>query len=283
MHKKLTFVLGLGVALYQLPVQAAVLGSSAFLPQSIQSCLDQGDCSVAEDSVFDAQGIAAFNYQEDDFSGYLLRYTLATPSSATDISESVNINPASGSTAPAPEITPLDGSVWLQVAKRYVNGSGKVSLYFDQVTPLEKSVVQRLGATNDYPSVLHFQLSADGFTNAGAFERLVLDANGSHESGDLVAAEPLPPCLAQGCSTFQELNLLGIQFVAEDDDLVLQFAGDDKRHKLYTETSAYSGNLGTEYHSREYFISSVPLPGAWLLWLTGVATLARRFRGSLPG
>lgn len=283
MRKKLSFVFGLGFALYQLPAQALELGSLTSLPQRIQGCLDEGDCAIAGQSAFDVQGIAAFSYQEDTFSGYLFRYTLTPPSAATDLSEAININPPTGGIAPAPEITPLAGSVWLQVAQRYVDGTGGVVLYLDHVTPLEKSVIQRIGSAVDYPSVLNFQLTSDAFTNAAAFKSLALNATGGIEAGDLSAGEPVVPCLAEGCSTFQQLNLLGMRFVADDDDLLLQFAADDPRGKLYTETMAYSGNLGAEYHSRDYYISSVPLPGAWLLGLTGFGFILARSRGLVRG
>ncbi|OAI26029.1 MULTISPECIES: hypothetical protein [Methylomonas] len=271
MLKKLSIVAGF--CWLHAPLQAATLGDLQSLPSAIQDCLDEADCSVADQSDFDLAGIAAFRYQAGTFDGYLLRYSLIAPSAAVDISDYPVLNlQEAAAQAQINESTPLAGTVWLKLASRYGAGGGNAALYFEHVTPVDKSVLMHLGDTT-YPDVLNFQLNDQALAAGGAYRSVALNSEGSVEAGDLVADEPLLVCISEGCGTYQALHLVGVNYAWDGANWVLQFAADDMQRELYVENTTYNGQYGYSYHNRDYYVGSVPLPAAGGLCLVGLAWL----------
>lgn len=271
MLKKLPILAGLCLPLP--PLHAATLDAIQSLPASIQDCLEEANCNVADQSDFDMGWVTAFRYQAGTFDGYLLRYSLVAPSAAVDISDYpvLNLQEASAQ-AQIYESTPLAGTVWLKLASRYGAGGGNAALYLEHVTPADKSVLMHLGDAT-YPQVLNFQLNDQALAAGGAYRSVALNSEGSVEGGDLVAEEPVLPCLADGCATFQSLYLVGVRYALDGGEWVLQFAADDLRRELYMENQTYNSGLGYEYHNRDYYVGAVPLPAAGGLWLAGLVWL----------
>lgn len=229
---------------------ASTLESLTDLPVAIQQCLTTAECNVSSESDFDHNGIAAFRYQANTVSGYLFRYPVLPPSTA--------IPPA--------------GNLWLNVLDTYSRSadSRPMLLYLDQSS---FNTLPRYGQTDEFPTVLHFELSADSLLDSRAFRNLGLSEEGVVESGDLTALEPLLPCLADGCSLSQELNLIGMSFVENNNELKLQFAPEDFRRMLYAESLSYN-QFEPFFYQRELYVQPVPLPAAWLVWLTGFGLFA---------
>ena len=272
MTVKLATIIGLGLIL-QTPSQASTIDDIQQLPAPLQSCWANGDCSIDSQSSFESGGIAAFHYVSADFSGYLFRYSLVSPSTAKSV-----VLDSQNSSEPQPIETniALSGNVWLQVADSYsVSASSRpITLYREQISPSQQAILPRLSYPDEYPSVLNFELSAASLLASSTYHTTTLDSFGGTESGDLIAAEPLLICLADGCSTNQQLNLIGMSFVQAGDQLLLQFAANDDRPKLYSESLAYNTPLLGTLAQRDWYVRPVPLPAAWLVWLSGFGLIA---------
>lgn len=272
MTLKLAALIGLGLILQPPTSQASTIDHIQQLPVPLQSCLTNGDCSIDRQSSFESGGIAAFHYSSADFSGYLFRYSLVSPSVAKTVAMD-NQNPSE----PQPIETniALSGNVWLQVADNYsISASSRpITLYREQVSPSQQAILPRM-SPNEYPNVLNFELSASSLLASSAYHTTTLDPFGGNESGDLIAAEPLLICLADGCSTNQQLNLIGMRFVQAGDQLLLQFAANDARPRLYSESLAYNDPQFGSLSQRDWYVQPVPLPAAWLVWLSGFGLIA---------
>lgn len=274
MTVKLAAIIGMGLIL-QPPSQASTLDDIQQLPAPLQGCWTNGDCSIDTESSFESGGIAAFRYLSADFSGYLFRYALVSPSVATNVYMDGQ-NPLEPQ--PIETNVALSGNVWLQVADSYsVSASSRpLTLYREQISPSQQAILPRSSYADEYPNVLNFELSASSLLASSAYHTMTFNGLDFSESGDLIAAEPLLTCLADGCGTHQELNLIGMSFVQAGDQLLLQFAANDGRAKLYSEAMRYDNAQYGSLNQRDWYVQPVPLPAAWLVWLSGLGLIAGR-------
>lgn len=257
---------------------AAVLDERT-LPSEIRGCVATGECTVEIASVFERGGASAFAFASAAGPGYLVRYTLASASHATDSSDQLDTSVEPPLPRHFSQHTPLLGSLWLAVQARYAMAatSRDMVLYFDQVQPAGQRVLPRFLGNDMFPDVLHFNFSRDALLAGEAHRSLVLDAGVS--DGDLQGAETLLPCVADGCSLGQRLALIGFGFHTEGEDLVLQFSPHDARRQVYFEQLAYAATDNGFDKVREYLVQPVPLPGAGglaLLATAGLHRIARR-------
>ena len=91
----------------------------------------------------------------------------------------------------------------------------------------------------------------------------------------------LLPCLAEGHLSTARLNLVYLDFVgAGDGTAVLSFDPADTRALLYRITSEYDElpiNGGTSYR-QSYYVSTVPGPAPFWLFMSGLVMLGGRLR-----
>lgn len=280
MNIKPLVLLGLGLSLFTSLADAAVLNSQE-LPDSIESCLASGSCTVDHQSSHDANGISAFRYANGSFSGYLFRYDLQAPSAALEAWQQVDFSSDPPTITSHNSNTPLTGSVWLQVAERYNSQDffHSVALYLDNVQPSDQALLPR-GGPNDLPKTLNFLLSNADLQNAHADKSFYLLESTTAESGDLVLNELPLVCLSTGCGIELQLNLVGMQFMAQGNEWITQF-NDDPRGLLYSERQFFNGNELSSNNLRSFYVQPVPLlPSGWLL-LSGLAMLfARRWQSA---
>ena len=191
MRKGYAFMPGLVLALCAAACQAATLADKGPLPAAIEQCVVDAACSVATDSVFELGGIAAFAWTSVAGPGFLLAYPLLPPSHAS-------------------VATPLTGTLWLGVQASYVTLADHrgVTLFTDRVKPDEKRLLPRYAGSDYYPAILNFDLSVAALLAGHAEHRVALGGADGYSSGDLVAFEPLLPCVADGCSAAQQINLI---------------------------------------------------------------------------
>jgi hypothetical protein len=262
---------------------AATIGSPQELPGPVQACLAQGTCVVAPWSVFEAGGTAAFFFAEAGAPAYLVRYALWPTSTLSELSSRVELDPETGEAVVVTSRREerLGGAVWLRVAARYssLDPVHWMTLYLDRVSP-DAEPLPRWGSPGDlFPYALDFGLSTADLLAGGAYRELGLGPD--LDAGSLQAAQPVVPCLADGCGVSQRLSLVHLSFSASGGDLVLGFDGGDPRARLYAEESRYL-NLEGGFDSRRSFLVQAPLPGAAALFGPVVALLgpahARRRR-----
>jgi len=264
------------------PAAAITLATAGPLPGAVEACIAARDCSIAQDSSFDLGGIAAFQYLSSDGAGYLVRYALAPSSLAHDSQDFLDTRQDPPLAQHVETLTALSGSLWLGVQGRYARNADfhDLQLYVDRAQPAEQRLLPRFTLSEPPPTVLHFAFSSDALQASQAYRHLLLDSAGSVEEGSLQSAEPLLPCLADGCSVAQSLALVGLGFSVQDDDLVLHFVPQDRRQALYSEEIAYSHPDNSFLWRRDYFVQPVPLPAAGVLMLFGVAPLLPSLRRS---
>ena len=264
------------------PAVAISLATVGPLPGAVTECLAGGACSIAQDSSFELGGIVAFQYPSPDGDGYLLRYPVLAPSLARDSQDILDNTQEPPLVQHLASQTVLSGSLWLAVQARYASSAADhgLQLYVDQVQPAEQRLLPRFQLNGPTPTVLHFGLTSDALLAAQAYRYMLLDPIQSVDEGSLQSAEPLLPCVADGCSVAQSLALIGIGFTAQGEDLVLHFVPQDRRRALYGEEIAYNNADNGFRWRRDYFVQPVPLPGAGVLTLSGVALLLPLVRRS---
>lgn len=274
MKFKNVIIFGLGLGLSQMP-QAATIDSTDQLPQAIQGCLTTADCLVNPISEFESEYIAAFRYTAADFNGYLFRYSVMPPSVATDVDDFLDFSEDPPIVRHYESNIPLGGTIWLQVAESYAvsAASRAVVLYMDKTLPSPPALLPHWGSEyGESLNSLQFELSPSALLGASAF-RIFIDSSPRVSGGDL-EGDILWPCLAEDCGVNQELNLIGMSFMLDGDQLRLQFAGSDKRRLLYTEALFYNSPEDSFHNQRDWYVQPVPLPAAWLMWLLGFAAWA---------
>ena len=251
------------------------------LPAELQGCHMSGSCfvdlssfmdvpntsgSTAQDGTFNPYSMSAFNLI-DPVTGrweYLLRYNLVQPS----VSQITDI------------VQPLTGSVWLRMRRQYDlnNTDPQAGLYFDQVDPLPGNMF--FGSTDGL--TLEVALSESALSGGSGYERVGCCTEPSYSgnmslSGDF-GAPALTPCVAEGCYASARLDLLYLLFADPDGDGVYDVGINplDMRGQLFKVSSydPYGGLEGLgEESSISYYVSTVPVPPALGLFLSGLGLL----------
>jgi hypothetical protein len=269
--------------LASVPAAATTLAAVGPLPGALEACIAAGDCTVAQDSSFELGGIAAFSYLASNGAGYLVRYPVLSSSFAHDGQGFLDSSQDPLLAQHVETLTALSGSLWLGVQGRYARSASihELVLYVDRVQPAEQRLLPRWGGGELSPTVLHFGLTSDALLASQAYRRLSLDSNIWPDEGSLQSAEPLLPCVADGCSVAQSLALVGLGFTVQGEELLLHFVAQDRRSTLYSEQTAYNNPDNGFRSRRDYFVQAVPLPGTGMLTLFSVGlmlTLAQRPR-----
>lgn len=262
-------------ALVSVPAAAITLASVGPLPGALEVCIAAGDCAVAQESSFDLGGIAAFPYLASNGAGYLVRYPVLSSSLAHDSQSFLDTSQDPPLAQQVETLTALSGSLWLGVQGRYARSASihELVLYTDRVQPAEQRLLPRWGGGELSPTVLHFGFTNDALLASQAYRHLSLDPNTAPDEGSLQSAEPLLPCVADGCSVAQSLALVALGFTAQGEELLLHFVPQDRRSTLYNEQAAYNNPDNGFRWRRNYFVQAVPLPGTGMLTLFGVGLM----------
>lgn len=251
-------------------------------PGAIAACVSDASCTVDPDAAHDNGVMSAFHYTANGQEGYLLRYALHPTSVLHEHASWHDIDPDTGEVTGVHEVLrdePLSGTLWMKVAAAYPLGGvlHDVTLYLDRVQP-DAEPLPRWGSDELYPYVLGFSLTTDAML-AGTAGR-VMELDDGPSGGDLTAAQPLLPCLADGCGVRQRLNLVFLDYRTVGDELQLGFSDADRRALLYLEESHHGGDgyATGPGESLRAFNVQLPLPAGGWLFLTAFAGVALRRR-----
>lgn len=244
----------------------------ADLPGSIQSCMGTS-CLVNMASTYDSGAVSAFQIMQSSGSevytqNWLIRYSLSAPSSES------RINPTSS--------TPLSGNLWLLAKTVYTatETSHPFTLYLDKVTPTPFLMPGQGG------SDLALSMTTSDLLSGGAFRTAGIDeSNNVYDYGSLIGAPVL--CVASGCETHAQLNLLQLHYKSLGTTLTLDYFNPlDERTLVFNQRSSFTG-LGcldcATNDVQSFYVSAVPLPSALssltlgLFVFTGVLARQRRF------
>ncbi|MGA9162912.1 MAG: PEP-CTERM sorting domain-containing protein [Thiobacillus sp.] len=248
---------------------AAQAVSVSELPATIQSCITAGSCVVNYSGAYDSGTASAFE-MVDLPSGkwnWLVRYNLVSPSGQTVIGGGLN--------------TAYSGYLWMQVASNYsaAETAHPVTLFLDKVTPVPGSIFGQGGDLSYFMSTA--DLLAGGAYNTTSYVSYEPDGIVSEGglSGDILL------CLAVGCQTNVQLNLLQLNYQSFGSAGVSMtgFEASDTRGLVYSQNSSYlTGDPHTDYSATQvFYITAVPEPETfWMLGLglVSVAIAVRRRR-----
>jgi hypothetical protein len=253
---------------------AAASGVPVDWPGPIQACLAGGTCAVSAGSVFEAGGTSAFLFHEGGPLAYLVRYALWPTSGLTDSTSRVEEDPDTGElvVVTARREERFGGAAWLRVQAAYSSAEPvhRVTLYLDRVTP-DAEPLPRWGTPGElFPYTLELGLTNSALLAGGAYRAMALDSG--YSGGDLEAAQPLLPCLADGCAVAQRLNLVRLTFAEVGADLRLAFNAADPRALLYREHSRYT-EVDGGFDSTRSLLAQAPLPAAFALFAPALALL----------
>lgn len=274
-------VLGLTLQAAATAVPAASIALSD-LPGDIQACVGNAECLLGPNSLTsmsDHQGASLFQYAEvngnDITQKFLVRYTLTD---AYQVSYDT--------------VSPSAGYIWLGGNSQYSTAgmNHDFTLYLDQVSPLPRDLAG-FSAVDGAP--IHLGLSTADLLAGGAgwsiyaeeWEGFVV-----HESGTLVTdgvTADASLCLAGGCGADAMFNTVFLQYLDSGTtlDLLPILNAADTRSILYRQRTYYddgNGEFWASYEEQVHSVQAVPIPGAALLLLSGLAALTGlgRCRGS---
>jgi|MudIll2142460700_1097286.scaffolds.fasta_scaffold89968_2 hypothetical protein len=240
---------------------AAMAVSVAELPATIQSCISAGSCVVNYSGAYDSGTASAFE-MVDLPSGqwnWLVRYNLVSPSGQTVIGGGQN--------------TAYSGYLWMQVASNYsaTETAHPVTLFLDKVTPVPGSIFGQSGDLSYFMSTA--DLLAGGAYNTTSYVSYEPDGIVSEGglSGDILL------CLAVGCQTSVQLNLLQLNYQSFGSAGVSMtgFDASDKRSLVYSQNSSYlTGDPYTDYSATQaFYITAVPEPETFWMFGFGLMSL----------
>ncbi|MFN2361111.1 MAG: VPLPA-CTERM sorting domain-containing protein [Marinobacter sp.] len=262
------FVLGQALLAAATGVSAASITLSE-LPSDIQACIGSYECLPGPNSLTslsDHQGASLFQYHEFNGNGltqkFLVRYTLTD---AYQVSYDT--------------VTQSSGYIWLGGKTQYSAASltHDFTLYLDQVSPVPRDLYDYSGT---YGAPIHLGLNTTDLMAGGAdwsiyaeeWEGFVVHENGTLLT-DGVTAGSL--CLAGGCGADAMFNTVFLQFMDSGAtlDLLPMLNAADTRSTLYRQRSYYDSEFWASYEEQVHSVQAVPIPGAGLLLMSGLAGL----------
>lgn len=242
---------------------SATTVSTTDLPNAVQTCISDGNCTFDSTSTYNSASVAAFYLVTGASSttpqfNYLVRYALGDGSAAT-----------STSSTGATQTTPYTGYLWMQVQSSYsaTQTADPVTLYLDKVAPVPASYDPNIAQGDP----LAFTVSAADLLAGSSQE--TLNADGT-TSGDLSGDTPIA-CASLGCSEFAQINFDQLQFGSNGTTISAGFNSADSRSLVFTQGTADDGSVsGSPYNNTESFsIKPVPLPQSLWLFASGLACL----------
>jgi hypothetical protein len=256
---------------FSIPARTATITNSD-LPGSIQSCITAVTCFVSGTSAYDSATASAFQIQQIVGSGvennWLMRYALVPPSGQS------RINPT--------QTDSFSGYLWMLVKSTYsaTETAHPLTLYLDKVTPAPFSMYGQYGD-------LSLAMSTADLVSGGGYRTYGLDGNNdSYDYGSLSGDVPLP-CVAEGCETHAELNLLELMYGDFGSIIALtSFNPSDARGLVYEQRSSYPcyGDSSCATNDvQSFYVSAIPVPAAaWLFGsgLIGLVGISRRKRSA---
>ncbi len=252
------------------------------LPTGIQACNTAGTCAVNLTSTYDVPNASGSTAHDGTLNPHTMNVFSLTDLTSGTQEYLVRYNLVEPSTALLYDtVQPLAGSVWLRIGAQIdtTQGTPQASLYFDQVNPNPGNLFfgDSDGLSVDLSLSASALLSGTGREGVGCCDDPSYTGNMSI-TGDF-GSPALLPCLADGCYSSAQLNLLYLLFADPDGDGVYESGINpfDARAMLFNVSSydPYGGLEGTgELSSVSYYVTTVPLPSALYLFLSGLGILA---------
>ncbi|MDB2686529.1 PEP-CTERM sorting domain-containing protein [Mariniblastus sp.] len=242
-------------------------------PTSFQASIDNGDFTEPV-FVLSSPSFQRYDYFDtsNDTRMHLLRYSMRDDSG----NEFTRLMETDGTDGSITTRTQFSGSAWLSLQNEYDLSSNfdrithQMTLYTEQAVPSQFPAVEDVTLTLSTDALLAG--TGSFFSNIDGTE---VQNNGLDSDGPLV-------CLAPGCFTGAEFNLLNVSYrevgdVARAEFLLPPVEG----QLLYSEFTGFPGfgSDGSEaFDSRSNFIvGSVPEPGSgMILFLSAALTLSLR-------
>lgn len=238
------------------------------LPSQLQACIGSNNCVVDTRAPVVTIGQMEAYYFADNLQGtpafgYALRYSLLYPSA--EIS--------------GPGTITYTGDIWLTLYNSYDLSldANPVTIYTDKVSPQPGNLFlgDSTGLDIDVTMTSAALLSGAGFEMVGLDDNNmdIYQANMTLQSD--MGGNALVPCLAEGCLSTADLNLIYLDYVQSGNTATLQFNPGDSRKLLYGLTSKYDAapEEGGYFVSQSYYVASVPLPATMWLFGAGFAGL----------
>lgn len=252
--------------IFSVPVRAAFVMTSE-LPGSIQSCITAGACLVSNVSAYDSGTASAFQITQNTGSGiennWLVRYSLVPPSGQSRLEPPVDDS--------------FSGYLWMLAKDSYSasESAHSFTLYLDKVSPGPFSMFGQSGDLELFMPTVDL-LAGSSYRTYGIDYAL-----NSYDLGNL-SGEVAIPCVAEGCETHAQLNLLQLAYADLGSTIMLTgFNPSDTRGLAFTqyETFPCYGDPSCAMHDvQTFYVSAVPIPAAAWLFGSGLAVLIGAMR-----
>lgn len=246
---------------FSMTVRAATV-TNADLPGSIQSCITMATCFVSNTSSYDSGTASAFQIVQPTGSGieynWLMRYALVPPSGQSRINPTQNDG--------------FSGYLWMLAKDSYsaTETAHPFTLYLDKVSPAPFSM---FGQSGDLELLMPSPdlLAGSSYRTYGIDYFLY-----SYDFGNLSGEIP-SPCLAEGCETHAQLNLVQLTYGDFGSAFMLTgFSSSDSRGLVFMQNESfpcYGDPSCAISDAQSFYVSAVPIPGAVWLFGSGLAGL----------